>query len=456
MIARIFGHYETGSLIDEDAVYYIKGYTADGELVSTWVTEALGNQDCMCVDSRGNVYVIDNTHHNLIKRNKSGVIVLTRDNLVYATAVVAGADNYLYCFDESETAYVVLKLNLDTLETESEMNLPFKAYWGLVLDSDGYIYVANDTDDYIEKWDFGTETRLAYHAISGHQAYLTSLGLVRELIAGIDLFTPYYVWTIPKSLDENPTDWDITASIDKPNGATSIDDDFLFMGHASSPDIPEYPGLFQYSRIMISRYNADNTLVWEVELLPWLGTCFGCVASYAFEVVEEYDYPLAPVVFPAKKRGTTLKMDCINFEESMSDVCLVVNHNTRVTREYLQTTYVGTTYSESSNLRFILPSQQLVKLSSKDLTAKDFDAIINNFISNILDMFILINQNNTLVKQWLDDYAPEEEGHDFTDVKMRPIIVGKDLSKTMDELFKGIIDNVTILNDNLEVLKERF
>ena len=169
-----------------------------------------------------------------------------------------------------------------------------------------------------------------------------------------------------------------------------------------------------------------------------------------------YDYPLAPVVFPAKLSMPTLREKCRNFEESMSDVCLVVNHNTVVTRRYLQETYGDTTYPESSNLRFVLPSQQLVKLLNKDLTTKDYNAIINNFVTNISSMFTLINENNTLVKTWLDDYMPDEEGHEFTDVKMRPIVIGEDLSKTMDALFEGIIDNVTILNMNLEVLKERF
>ena len=169
-----------------------------------------------------------------------------------------------------------------------------------------------------------------------------------------------------------------------------------------------------------------------------------------------YDYPLAPIMFPAKVRKSSLREKCVNFETSMSDVCLVFNHNVRVTREYLQLTYGDTTYPESSNLRYVLPSQQLVRLSNKDLTEEDFKAIINNFITNISGMFTLINENNTLIKTWLDDYKPDEAGHEFTNVKMKPTTVGKDLSKTMDELFEGIIDNVTILNMNLEVLKERF
>lgn len=173
-----------------------------------------------------------------------------------------------------------------------------------------------------------------------------------------------------------------------------------------------------------------------------------------------YDYPLAPVVFPTqlKKGIDTLKQKCVNFEESMSDVCLVFNHNVNVTREYLQLTYGDTTYPESSNLRYVLPSQQLVKLSNEEV---DYYAIINNFITNISSMFTLINENNMLVKTWLDDYMPDEEGHDFTDVKMLPIVIDKDmneeqLSKVMDSLFEAIEDNVITLNDNLEILKERF
>ena len=52
-------------------------------------------------------------------------------------------------------------------------------------------------------------------------------------------------------------------------------------------------------------------------------------------------------------------------------------------------------------------------------------------------MFTLINENNRLVKTWLDDYEPDEEGHDFTDVKMKPITIDVDsneekLSKVME------------------------
>lgn len=174
------------------------------------------------------------------------------------------------------------------------------------------------------------------------------------------------------------------------------------------------------------------------------------------EAVAVYDYPLSPVLFPAQHKGTPLRKKCIHFEESMSDICLNMNNNTKVIREYLQLTYGDTTYPESSNLRDVLPSQQLVKLMNKDLTEEDFKAIINNFMTNISSMFTLINENNRLVKTWLDDYEPDEEGHDFTDVKMKPIILDKDLSKTINSLFEGITDNVTILNMNLEVLKERF
>lgn len=170
------------------------------------------------------------------------------------------------------------------------------------------------------------------------------------------------------------------------------------------------------------------------------------------------DFPLAPVVFPAQPNMDTdeLRQKCRNFEESMSDICLVLNHNVDVTKRYLLEVYGDTIYPENSNLRYVLPSQQLVKLMNKGLEAKDFNAIINNFITNISSMFSLINENNRLVKAWLDDYEPDESGHDFIDVKMRLIIVGEDLSKAMDELFENIEDNVVILNSNLELLKERF
>lgn len=181
----------------------------------------------------------------------------------------------------------------------------------------------------------------------------------------------------------------------------------------------------------------------------------GYGAWVEFTLVCPRNYPLSPILFPARPRKEieSLKRDCINFEESMSDICLVFNNNNRVIKLYLQEIYGDAIHVESSNLRDILPSQQLIILHGKDL---DLKAIINNFIKNISDMFILINDSNTIIKQWLDDYEPDEAGHEFTDVKMKPIVISEDLSKAMDDLFEGIEDNVTILNANLEVLKERF
>ena len=174
-----------------------------------------------------------------------------------------------------------------------------------------------------------------------------------------------------------------------------------------------------------------------------------------FSVECPKDYPVVPVLFPAQlnKNIDGLKQKCRNFEESMSAICLAVNHNTTITRRYLQEIYGDTTYPESSNLRYILPSQQLIKILKKDA---DYKEIINNFITNISSMFTFINDNNTLVKAWLDDYMPDEIGHEFTDVKMKSVVIGDDLSKAMEDLFNGMEDNVTILNANLGVLIERF
>ena len=428
---------------------YINVYDTDGELIRTLDITYVDDW-CfysMCIDGSGNIffqgYDIAASENKLYKIDSLGNVLISitcPESYTYCELTM-GADGYVYTSNDMNP-YKLYKRDSTTLEEVAYQDKPVaKDFDGLAFYSNtGYI-MANYTDEYVERWDFvdGYIDRMSMSAADINNLDLAISG---EMLLGFHRNQD--AWTCPTDLSEAKTDWAIDGIPRMIAVGVLNDEDFLFGGEVVNNGE-------QY----MARYTPAKVLVWKKEILAEENYIVK-IRAYPFVPVAVYDYPLAPVIFPAQSRRTTLREDCINFEESMSDVCLVVNHNSRVTREYLQLTYDGAGFGESSNLRFILPSQQLVKLSNKDLTTEDYDAIINNFITNISSMFTLINENNTLIKTWLHDYEPEEDEHDFTDVKMRPITIGKDLSKTMNELFEGIIDNVTILNMNLELLKERF
>lgn len=425
--------------------YYIKSYDSDGVLLDTWSIEATENiGNALCVDIDGNVYTVTSDQHSIKKRDSSGTVTLTKTETNYIYGIAVGPDGYIYTLesDSGQNSDYISKRNASDLVSVDTLVLDatgWDTYYGLTIDSDGYFYTVNASDKKYEIWDW---TSGLMSSSSGEYTF-ASLATVGDNIANVDWLA--HTILIPKDWSGGETDYNL-ANLDTPAAlGYTYGDYYLVSGYHSG-------------NVTIGKYDGSFSEVWVVKVVD--NGNYGSIGSYPF-AAPVYDYPLAPIMFPAQHKGTSLREKCINFEESMSDVCLNMNNNVKVIREYLQLTYGDTTYPESSNLRDVLPSQQLVKLSNKDLKTEDFNAIINNFITNISSMFTLINENNTLVKTWLDDYEPNEEGHDFTDVKMKPIIIDKDidedkLSKIMDSLFEAIEDNVTILNMNLEVLKERF
>ena len=433
---------------DATGKYYINSYDSDGVLLDTWETEATENiGNALAVDVSNNVYTVLGNQHSVRKRNSSGTIILTKTETNYIYNIAIGPDGYIYTleFDSAFNSGYISKRNasdlvsVDTLEIDASGS---NIYYGFAIDADGDFYVMKDSDGKYERWNW--DTGLVSSVTADHTTF-NSLGVSDALIADIHWGGGGHGIITAKDLSGVETDVNLE-DLTRPGSTGSVyGEHFLFSGYDED------------SMLVLGKYDTSLTKVWTVVVPDSSQYGYGSIGSYPFaEITVTYDYPLSPILFPAQHKGTPLRKKCIHFEESVSDICLNMNNNTKVIRGYLKLTHGDTKYNESSNLRDVLPSQQLVKLMNKDLAEEDFKAIINNFITNVSSMFTLINENNVLVKTWLDDYKPDEEGHDFTDVKMKPIIIGKDLSKTMDALFEGMEDNVTILNMNLEVLKERF
>ena len=153
-----------------------------------------------------------------------------------------------------------------------------------------------------------------------------------------------------------------------------------------------------------------------------------------------------------------LKDKCINFERSMNEVCMTMNHNADVTENYLYLTYAGTDYD---GFQHIKPSEQLGKLELEELEDKDYKDIINKFIKNTKEDFFTINHNTELIRTWLHDYDASTEGHEYIDLifDMEEITDDKkeeELEEIIDKLIDKVKREIIPINNNIEMLIERF
>ena len=137
---------------------------------------------------------------------------------------------------------------------------------------------------------------------------------------------------------------------------------------------------------------------------------------------------------------------------------MTINHNTDVTRDYLYNTYGGTDYDESDDFQHIKPSEQLGKLMLGEV---DFKDIINNFIRNFKESVLLYNQNMEILRTWLHDYDADTEGHEYADIifDMEEITGDKnneELEEVFDTLMEKVKREIIPINNNIEMLIERF
>ena len=153
-----------------------------------------------------------------------------------------------------------------------------------------------------------------------------------------------------------------------------------------------------------------------------------------------------------------LKDKCILYERSMNEVCMIVNHNTYCTNLYLQEAYASDTYVECDDFRDIKPSEQLGKLMLEEV---DFKEIINNFIKNMKENILIYNQNMEILRTWLHDYDPDTAGHEYADLifdidEITGDKTDEELEAIVDILFEKIKREVIPINNNIEMLIERF
>ena len=245
-VGRIFVYFYLTSTTS-----YIESYDNNGVLIASFIINEIPDRsNAMCIDSDDNIYYIDiaGGNFNIIRKlDKDGNLLLSK-TITRGEAIAIGPDGFIYerGYDSNWNAHII-KRNRSDLGIVSKMAFPYvDRYKGLVLDSDGYIYSYQSYTDLLEKWDFTSATRIAYRAMTLDRV---SLAIVGNFVGGNTTYpSPNHAWTIPKSLDEDITDWTLDG-VTLPYATGSIGGDFLFGGN--------YPG-------QIGRYKSDRTKVWSI------------------------------------------------------------------------------------------------------------------------------------------------------------------------------------------------
>lgn len=159
-----------------------------------------------------------------------------------------------------------------------------------------------------------------------------------------------------------------------------------------------------------------------------------------------------------KKDLDDLRRKCRIFQDNSVEYALVINHNSRVLQQFLNSMTDHMDADEHNTFRPIIPTQHLNTLARRPLDIIDFKEIINNFVSNSIDNANNVNNNFRLVRDGLSDYTyTEDEG--FRDITVTTRLVSDTnpdvdrLKKVVDRLNKEMANNYTIINHNLHVVR---
>lgn len=182
--------------------------------------EITGNyygQNRMCVDSEGNIYVLDGSETStktLKKYTKDGAFIKSKSvGLVYN--VTMHPDGRLaFRGRNSDMQYISFRDTENINPSGSGIVLSWTtnnyAYKGLVIDSEGYGYVINILANTIEKWDL-VETEKIAEKIAEQSLTDVEVETYNYLaIIGDYIFSNGYgnqSWIVPKSLESAPTEW---------------------------------------------------------------------------------------------------------------------------------------------------------------------------------------------------------------------------------------------------------
>ena len=233
---------------------YLEKYDYNGNNKYSW-DQANIIYGKFCVDKSNNLYIING---NYIQKKNNTVEPISTSNEIATNSytINIGPDGYIYFTQDTGTegspAYCINKINPNTLVIEDVLNLtPDKLYYGFTVDSDGSIYIHNNNDDTIEKWNF-TEgfTELFLDLSSNYE--LSELAIAGEYIGGVgEVESVRKAFIIPKDFSSAETEFTSLNGNLIPFYISSIDRDFLFSG------------LNNMDEVEFGRYGTDDSLKWS-------------------------------------------------------------------------------------------------------------------------------------------------------------------------------------------------
>jgi len=251
-------------------VGYIRSFSADGVLGTTWVPEddhLLYNG--ICVDSSGNVfYVAFTTPHKIIKYDSSGNILASLAVSYQVQAISIASDGYIYTLENTTTDNnMIIKRDPNTLAIISTFQLdPTKSYWGMSFLNDDRFYTVNGNDDVIEMWRVATGAEIAQVAVTASKTTLASLAVAGSTVLGTDFARD--PWWVPTNLAAGEIDWAI--GITRCFSVTSKDGFFYVLGN-----------LVNLGILYLGKYTEGGVLVWLIEAVE-AGYYPSSVGAYPF------------------------------------------------------------------------------------------------------------------------------------------------------------------------------
>ncbi|KKL48198.1 hypothetical protein LCGC14_2327910, partial [marine sediment metagenome] len=156
-----------------------------------------------------------------------------------------------------------------------------------------------------------------------------------------------------------------------------------------------------------------------------------------------------------------LRRKCINYEKNYIDFCLILNHNTLLVKNFLQSAYNnGVLGGENEMFTKIYPSQQLTPLYLEPLEPNDFKGIINRFINNNTSNSMGLNHNFDLFTEWLNDYNYTSDGYKASYITPREEIITnneptvKYLTSKINKLQREVSMASREIKHNFDLMKE--
>ena len=257
-------------------------------------------------------------------------------------------------------------------------------------------------------------------------------------------------------------------------------DDNRYTGEILSFSIPTEPEYYEFPDIIFPEYpefEYPELPPWDInlpELPPWVYWDFPelpPLPPWFLPELPPWEYPDYPPMsfvgdFYYKKPYTKkdieeLRQKCINYEKNYADLCLTINHNTLLAKNFLQEVYNnGELAGESEMFAKVYPSQQLKPLYLDPSEPKDFKGIINRFVNNNISNSMGLNHNFGLFTEWLNDYNYTEDGYKASHLSpQEKTITDNDpsveyMKKKVDTLQKEVATTSRVITHNFNLIKE--